>query len=378
MSSIINIYPIEPKRRLNLAACGAVVNRYSLRTPFSIPRGSRKMAKVVRLHAWKAASALQPRDTQWCWWPRIPGGHLTVVAGRGGSGKGLFAVDLTARITRGALWPCSKEAAPLGNVIFVETEDDFNETMMPRLIASGADTDRVSLLHPREFFSAPPSYITDNNVVLVVLSPLVSCLEGIEDTNKELDVRDRLDALMERYHGTGVAVLGLMHLNKKPELAAIERILGSGAFANYSRSVLFTSSEKDKESKLLMHEKHNLSVKADDLRFVPKSTRGARDQYIKVEWETTTENADTDAALDVKRVKRTNGHGAAQISAETWAVGYLTEKGGRTPKVDIVAAGVAAGYTKKALQHALDRTKKFRSAAPSADNRVTVWELITN
>jgi hypothetical protein len=334
------------------------------------------MAKVVRLHSWKAASSIKPRDTQWCWWPRLPGGHLTIVAGRGGSGKGLFAVDLTARITRGALWPCSKEIAPPGNVFFVETEDDFAETMMPRLIAAGADTDRVSLLHPREFFSAPPTYITENDVGLIVLSPLVSCLEGIEDTNKELDVRDRLDDLMERYKGTGVAVLGLMHLNKKPELAAVERILGSGAFANYSRSVLFMMGEENGDSKRLVHEKHNLSVKADDLTFIPKPTRGARDQYVKIEWAAAENNVDIDTALDVKRNKRRgNGHGAAQISAGAWLVAYLMDKEGPVARVGIIAAGDAAGYKKVALETAASRLPNVESIKL---NGITHWQLLSS
>ena len=331
------------------------------------------MAKVIKLHAWKAASSIKPRDTQWCWWPRLPGGHLTIVAGRGGSGKGLFGVDITARITRGALWPCSKEASSPGNVIFVETEDDFAETMRPRLIAAEADSDRVSLLTPREFFSAPPTYITENDVRLIVLSPLVSCLEGIEDTNKELDVRARLDDLMERYKGTGVAVLGLMHLNKKPELAAIERILGSGAFANYSRSVLFTMSIEGTESKLLTHDKHNLSIKGDDLKFTPRSTKGPRDQYVRIEWEATDENVDIDTALDVKRSKKRGSSASPQLSASAWLVGYLTDKGEPVARVGVLAAGKLIGYKKVALDTAASRLPNVESIKIGG---ITHWKLV--
>lgn len=334
------------------------------------------MARTPRVTVWTPASSIKPHNTQWLWWPWIPGGHLTIIAGRGGSGKGLLVTDLIARITTAREWPMSAERAPLGRCILVEAEDDPAETLRPRLDAAKADAARVMVLPPSAFFSLPPDFAKENDVRLIVLSPLVSCLEGIEDTNKELDVRDRLDTLMEQYRGTGIAIIGLMHLNKKENLSTVERILGSGAFANFSRCVLFAIQEKDKPNKRLVHEKYNLSPKADDLLFTPKAVGDQRTQYVNIVWDNAQENADLDAMLERKRGNgKVNGHGKTQISAEMWTVAYLTEKDGRSPKVDVIASGVAAGYTKKALQHALDRTEKFRAVLPSGDNRISYWEL---
>lgn len=320
------------------------------------------MSKVVRLHAWKSSSSLKPRNTKWLFHPWLPGGHLTIIAGRGGSGKGLLVVDLIARITTGREWPASKEKAPIGRCILVEAEDDFCETLMPRLIAAGANTDEVMILTPREFFRLPVGFIAENGVRLIALSPLVSCLEGIEDTNKELDVRARLEALMDSFKETGVAIIGLMHLNKKENLSTVERILGSGAFANFSRCVLFTVAEKNSNSKLLVHEKYNLSTKADDLKFTPRPTGDPRTQYVKIIWEATDENIDLDAALQRDQRKRQREHGdKGKPAVGTWLLAYLMEACKPIPRIACIASGVAAGYKKEAIDTAVSRSDLIKS-----------------
>ncbi|WP_017936248.1 AAA family ATPase [Nocardioides sp. Iso805N] len=68
-------------------------------------------------------------------------GSLALLAGREGLGKSTVAYDLTARITRGSL-PGTGYGHP-GAVIICATEDSWEYTIVPRLIAAGADLDRV-------------------------------------------------------------------------------------------------------------------------------------------------------------------------------------------------------------------------------------------
>ena len=89
-------------------------------------------------------SQIVPQPVEWLWKDRIALGKLTLVVGEPGLGKGLLTVDLAARVSRGAAWPGpSQEPAPLGTAIVLHAEDDANDTVLARLVAAGADLDRI-------------------------------------------------------------------------------------------------------------------------------------------------------------------------------------------------------------------------------------------
>jgi hypothetical protein len=60
-------------------------------------------------------------------------------AGREGTGKSSFAIWLTAQVTRGTL-PGSLTRR---GVIYIAVEDSWKFTIVPRLMAAGADLHRV-------------------------------------------------------------------------------------------------------------------------------------------------------------------------------------------------------------------------------------------
>src|ERR1700730_6582256 len=50
---------------------------------------------------------------------------------------------MAAAITTGGYWPCGEGRAPLGSVVILAAEDSIEHTIVPRLIAAGADLSRV-------------------------------------------------------------------------------------------------------------------------------------------------------------------------------------------------------------------------------------------
>ena len=44
-------------------------------------------------------------EVQWLWPNRIPLGMVTLIEGAEGAGKSFVALDVAARVSRGALWP---------------------------------------------------------------------------------------------------------------------------------------------------------------------------------------------------------------------------------------------------------------------------------
>jgi len=92
------------------------------------------------------ASDIKPTTVKWLWPGRFALGKLGIIAGLPDEGKGLLFYYIIARITRGRPWPCGEGTAPLGNVILLTAEDDLQDTVIPRLIAAGADRARVEIL----------------------------------------------------------------------------------------------------------------------------------------------------------------------------------------------------------------------------------------
>lgn len=87
-------------------------------------------------------SSLTPQPIAWLWEYWLALGKLHVLAGAPGQGKTTIALSMLAVVTVGGLWPDGTSCAP-GNVLMWSGEDDPADTLLPRLIAMGADRDRV-------------------------------------------------------------------------------------------------------------------------------------------------------------------------------------------------------------------------------------------
>ena len=134
------------------------------------------------------ANWIEPEPVDWAWQDagqgRIPAGALCIAAGREGTGKSSFGIWLAARISRGTL-PGIFYSQPR-NVFYVAVEDSWAHTLVPRLIAAGADLSRIGRLDAiedegRESVLCLPTdlslleqAIIDEDVALVILDPLLS------------------------------------------------------------------------------------------------------------------------------------------------------------------------------------------------------------
>src|SRR5260370_42484966 len=88
------------------------------------------------------ASQLPSRPISWLWPGRLALGKLSMLEGDPDQGKSLVATDLCARITTGRPFPDGCPSLGPRNVIFLDAEDNKNDTILPRLRAAGADMNR--------------------------------------------------------------------------------------------------------------------------------------------------------------------------------------------------------------------------------------------
>jgi hypothetical protein len=220
------------------------------------------------------ASNIKMAALQWLWPDRFALGKLGLLVGLPDEGKGQILADMAARVTRGDEWPCDEGRAPQGNVILLSAEDDASDTVVPRLLAAGADLEHIEIVTmirdtgKRRMFSL----VTDlsllrekiaavGNVKLVQIDPISAYLGvGKVDSFRTTDVRAVLAPVVDLAAALKVAVVGIMHFNKKVDVTnALLRISDSLAFGATARHVYAVVDDATNKRKLVVRGKNNIA-----------------------------------------------------------------------------------------------------------------------
>jgi len=240
------------------------------------------------------------KPVPWLWPGYIASGAPTLLVGDPDQGKSLVTCDLVARITTGRAWPDGIPGAGPRDVVILSAEDSPSYTIRPRLTAAGADGSRVHLLTSASPNDGLLSLKTDVAAVeamlrtvadpaLLFIDPMNAYLPGI-DTFKDNDVRSALGALVAMAERRGIAVLAIIHLNKNSEQRAIQRILGSIAFAALARGAFAVVTDPDDANRrLFLPVKMNISRKPAGLAFTMDETRvqtpeGRSIETVRARW----------------------------------------------------------------------------------------------
>src|SRR5262249_32754273 len=172
---------------------------------------------------------IKPKRIKWFWQNRFALGKVGHIGGHPDEGKSLILADMAARATRGESWPCNEGRAPLGNAIILTAEDDLDDTVIPRLIAAGADLKRVyivQMVKKADGGSRTFSLLTDlemlerkiaeiGNVVFVGIDPLTAYFGvGKIDAYRTTDVRGVMTPLATLAQKHNLTIVGVLHFNK--------------------------------------------------------------------------------------------------------------------------------------------------------------------
>ena len=316
----------------------------------------------------QSIAGLRLRPVRWLWEGRLALGSFALLGGREGLGKSTVAYWLIARITRGDL-PGESSGTPRA-VIVAATEDSWEHTIGPRLVAAGADLEliyRVDVV-TSEQTTATLSLPLDNQrlaieveqvgAALILLDPLMSRLSENLDSHKDADVRRALEPLADLADRTGAVVLGLIHVNKGIGGDVLTSVMGSRAFVAVARSVLAVVVDPEDETRRLLGMPKNNLGRTDlpSLIFriigveVPTDEGPAITGVVSWEGESdiSVDAAMRDGASDPE--VRT-----ATTEAGDWLSDYLYTQGGNADSADIRRAGLAAGHSSDALKRARRR-----------------------
>src|SRR6266403_1988168 len=250
-----------------------------------IPQTAQVLTPPKRRLITHRASDLQPEKLIWVWPGRIPEGKLVLVGGPPGLGKSQLTAFVTATISNGGDWPCNEGSTTVGSVIFMSAEDGIEDTIVPRLMAAGANRDRVyivasatkpdgtgrktfSLKTDVDLLEAKAKEIAD--VRLIIVDP-ISAYMGGSDGNGNVETREVLEPLAEMANRLRIAVVAVTHMNKGGgggNQSALNRFAGSIAFVAAARAAFAVIEDpEDDERRLLLQAKNNLGKPCKGLAF---------------------------------------------------------------------------------------------------------------
>ena len=174
------------------------------------------------------------------------------MTGMGGIGKSMVQIHAVACASSGRTWPNGEANRGAGNVIMLTAEDKLDDEVIPRLMAAGADLNRVHILKAirkdnknRQFLLSEDldalGKTIDNlrDVVLVTIDPITAYMGKI-DSHRATDVRSQLGPLKDLAESKRVAVSTITHPPKSSSQSAnytagMNQFIGSQAFITAGR-----------------------------------------------------------------------------------------------------------------------------------------------
>ncbi len=196
---------------------------------------------------------------EWLWPNRIPIGKVTLLVGDPGCGKSLVALDIAARVSRGAPWPDGNHnpqseiqnpkslispsptlpGSP-SSVLILSAQDDLSDTIRPRLDAANADCNRVFILPAiadlrHDFAQLEAAIDRTPDCRLIIVDP-INAYVGPNDAHFQTVVRKVLAPLARLAADRRIAILAIAHF-RKTSGAAIYRAAGSMGLVSAARSV---------------------------------------------------------------------------------------------------------------------------------------------
>jgi len=340
----------------------------------SVTHGSRNwterifltMETVVKLIK---ATDIVPRKIQWIWKDRIPLGKLTLFVGDPDNGKSMVATEVAATVTTGRHWFDAENTFPPSDVLFFACEDDYEDTAVPRLMAAGAKLNKIHFGEMREAkagetekqremrldtdIEAIAAALDENpRIRLVVIDPVSNHLG-----NKKMVDEQAMRAILRPLHGLArkksIAILGIMHLNKKVDLKLINRVGGAMAFVGVARAVWVFNRDNNKENTFAMLPlKNNISERCGGLEFrietkpIAMENESVEQPYIK--WVDKTDRS-IDSLLQSPKPGRP---GTEREAAAEWVVAFLAE--GPKAATEVERECELAGHSFRTLERTKD------------------------
>jgi hypothetical protein len=332
-----------------------------------------------------SASDIKPVAIRWLWPGWLAQGKLHILAGAGGTGKTTLLLSLIATITTAGRWPDGEPCHVAGNVLIWSAEDDPSDTLVPRLIAAGADLSRVKIIQGRVNSRGESDPFDPSNdigllretanemggVSLLMLDPVVSAVKG--DMHKANDVRRGLQGVVDFAEQNLCAVVGISHFAKGGAGSSpADRVIGSQAFSALARTVLVAAKQQDSDARVLARAKSNIGTDEGGVSYtIEPCTIDDGIETTHVAWGALIAGSAREILGDVEAVdeeRLDDSDDPAEALRRILSSGPLTGK---------AAKGLMTnnGYTQKQIRNARERLSVVTARSGFGGDTVVSWSL---
>lgn len=221
------------------------------------------------------AADIIPQPIDWLWPGWLANKKFHIIGGPPGSSKTTTVVMFAATVSTGGYWPDGTRSER-GHVVIWSGEDGAEDTLVPRLIAAGADLKYIHFINgvvgesgagnrafdtSRDYPKVRQAAEIIGGLRLLILDPIVSSISG--DSHKNAEVRRDLQPVIEFAEQANCAVIGITHFSKGTQGKDVaERITGSIAFSALPRVVMVISKRLNKdtgqEERVIVRAKSNI------------------------------------------------------------------------------------------------------------------------
>ena len=195
----------------------------------------------------RCGSNIKVRKVEWLWNGRIPRNKVTLIQGDGGEGKSSFTLYFEAKMSVGETPPSfideDETVVEPMNVFYVSTEDESEDTALPRYIRFGGNVERYFDNDEKEcHFELTEECFEEVyescHPGLMIIDPYQSFLPDGLHLGTIGEMR-RVIAMMTRFAARRkVTILLVGHLNKNESSKDIHRGYGSGDIAAAMRNIV--------------------------------------------------------------------------------------------------------------------------------------------
>ena len=201
------------------------------------------------------ASEITPKEVRWLWYPYIPFGKVKLLQGDPSDGKSKLMLSLAALLSKGAPLPFADEdesGEPM-TVIYQTTEDDADDTVVPRFNSAGGDGDRLIFIKEDEKIltfgdDRIREAVEKYHAKLLILDPMSSYIGDTCSMNNANETRAEFNHLIAVAKDTGCAIVIIAHMNKAKDTSPLYRTNGSIDIAGAARSILAVTRTANKQN----------------------------------------------------------------------------------------------------------------------------------
>lgn len=304
------------------------------------------------------ASSVRRSRVRWAWERYIPMGTMSIIEGDPGDGKSTLTCDLIARWSTGTPMPDGSKHDGPWHTMMVSIEDDPAATIVPRLMASGANLDHVVLVTGGQTpelpynlgvdLGATERQVRQYDIKVLVLDPLMAFLPDRVNGLVDAEIRKALGPLQTMARRLDIAVVVVRHLTKSATRALYAGSGSIGIIGAARAAFLVRPNPDDPQQRVIAPTKANLVRKPPALGFAMED-----DEYY-----------------DVGRIRWT---GAVEIDADVLFEGKAEDNRGRRQAGDwlehlldntfmtwkeVVAEGKRDGFSEMTLRRARDEVAR--------------------